>query len=114
MCLLSDVRLSPKPPNPLKARSWVNILPTISRACLVKSDFGIPYTVARQAPLSMGFPRQEYCSELPFPPPGDLPNPGIKPTSPASLALADGFSTTEPPGKPFSPSDTIKLEVLFS
>ena len=38
MCLLSDVRLSPKPPNPPKARSWVNILPTILRACLVKLD----------------------------------------------------------------------------
>ena len=45
----------------------------------------------------MGFPRQEYWSGLPFPSPGDLPNPGIKP---ASLALAGGFFTTEPPGKP--------------
>ena len=56
-----------------------------------------PLTVAHQAPVSMGFPRQEYWSELPFPSPGDLPNPGIKP---ASSALADGFFTTEPPGKP--------------
>ena len=46
-----------------------------------------PWTVARQAFLSMEFPRQEYWSGLPFPSPGDLPNPGIKPTSPASLAL---------------------------
>ena len=46
-------------------------------------------------PLSMGFSRQEYCSGLPFPPPGDLPPPGIKPVSPA---LAEGFFTTEPPG----------------
>ena len=45
----------------------------------------------------MGFPRQDYLSGLPFPSPGDLPNPGIEPTSPA---LADGFFTTEPPGKP--------------
>ena len=45
----------------------------------------------------MGFPWQEYWSGLPFPPLGDLPNPGIKPTSPA---LAGGFFTTEPPGKP--------------
>ena len=52
------------------------------------------WTVARQAPLSMGFPRQEHQSELPFPSPGDLPNPGIKP---ASSALAGGFFTTEPP-----------------
>ena len=44
----------------------------------------------------MGFPRQEYWSELPVPPPGDLPDPGIKFESPA---LAGGFFTTEPPGK---------------
>ena len=48
-------------------------------------------TVAHQAPLSMGFSRQEYWSGSPFPPPGGLPNPGIKPTSPA---LADEFFTT--------------------
>jgi len=49
----------------------------------------IPQTVAHQAPLSVGFSRQEYWNRLPFPPPGDLPNPGIKPTSLASPALAD-------------------------
>ena len=48
-------------------------------------------------PLSMEFSRQEYWSGLPFPPSGDLPNPGIKPLSPA---LTGGFFTTEPPGKP--------------
>ena len=48
-------------------------------------------TAARQAPLSMGFSRQEYWSGLPFPPPGDLPNPGIKPVFPATPALAGGF-----------------------
>ena len=42
----------------------------------------------------MGLPRQEYCNELPFPSPGDLPNPGIKPASPMSPALAGGFFTT--------------------
>ena len=52
---------------------------------------------ACQAPLSMGFSRQEYWSGLPFPPPGDLPDPGIKPMYPT---LAGGFFTTEPPGKP--------------
>ena len=46
-----------------------------------------PLAGACQAPLSMGFSRQECWSRLPFPPPGDLPSPGIKPTSPASLAL---------------------------
>ena len=56
--------------------------------------FGTPWTVARQAPLSMGFPRQENWSGLPFPPPGDLPYPGIKFMSPESLALASEFFTT--------------------
>ena len=64
--------------------------------------FATLWTVAHQAPRSMGFPRQEYWSGLPFPIPGDLPNPGIKPESPASSALAGRFFTTEPPGKPFS------------
>ena len=54
-----------------------------------------PWTVAHQAPLSMGFSRQEYCSGLPFPSPGDHTNPGMEPESPA---LAGGFFTTEPPG----------------
>ena len=50
--------------------------------------------------MSMGFPRQEYWSGLPFTSLKDLPDPGIKPMSLASLALAGGFFTTEPPGKP--------------
>ena len=50
----------------------------------------------------MGFFRQEYWSGLLFPPPGDLPDPRIEPEFPASPALADGFFTTEPPGKPKS------------
>ena len=49
--------------------------------------------------MSMGFSRQEYWSGLPFPSPGDLPNPGVELASPASLALAGRFFTTEPPGK---------------
>ena len=53
-------------------------------------------TVARQAPLSMGFSRQEYWSGLPFPPPGSLPDPRIQLQSPVSSALAGGFFTTEP------------------
>ena len=51
-------------------------------------------TVACQALLSMGFSRQEYWSGLPCPPPGDLPDPGIEPTSLRSSALAGGFFTT--------------------
>ena len=57
------------------------------------------WTVARLAPLSMGFSRQEYWSELPCPSPEDLPNPGIEPMSLMSPALAGGFFTTEPHGK---------------
>ena len=60
--------------------------------------FATPWGVVRQAPLSLGFSRQEYWSGLPaFPSPGDLPDPGIDPWSPA---LAGRFFTTEPPGKP--------------
>ena len=56
------------------------------------------WTVACQAPLSMGFSRQEYWSGLPFPSPGDLPNPGIEPGFPA---LRADFKLSEPPGKPW-------------
>ena len=64
----------------------------------VMSDaFVIPWTVAHQTPLSMGFPRQYYWSGLPFPSPGDLLNPGIEPGSPT---LAGGFFTTDM-GSPF-------------
>ena len=62
--------------------------------------FATSWTVAHQAPLSMEFSRQEYWSGLPFPTPGDLPDPGIKPTSLESPALAGGFFTTEPLRKP--------------
>ena len=61
-----------------------------------------PWTVACQAPLTMGFPRQEYWSGLPFPSSGDLLDPGIEPMSPASPTLAGRFFTTEPPGKPLA------------
>ena len=61
-------------------------------SCSIMSDsFATLWTVARQAPLSMRFPRQEHWSGLPFPPPGDLPYPGIKLVSPASPTLAGGF-----------------------
>ena len=56
--------------------------------------FVTPWTVAYQAPLSMGFSRRDYCSGLPFPFPGDLPDPGIEPPSLASPTLAGGFLTT--------------------
>ena len=57
-------------------------------------SFMTPWTVASQASLSMGFPRQEYWSGLPSPSPRDLANPGIEPVSPESPVLADGFFTS--------------------
>ena len=56
-----------------------------------------PWTVGHQGPLSMGFPRQEYWSELLFPSPGDLPDSGVEPRSPA---LQSDSLLSEPPGKP--------------
>ena len=61
------------------------------------SNSVIPWTIAAQAPLSMGFPRPEYWSGLPFPPPGGLADIGIKPASPV---LAGGFFPTDRPGEP--------------
>ena len=60
------------------------------------SDSATPWTTVHQAPLSGEFSRQEYWSGLSFPLPGDLPNPGVKPTSSVSPALAGGFFTTVP------------------
>ena len=65
--------------------------------------FATPWTVAHQAPLSLEFSRQEYWSGLPFPSPGDLPDPGIKPGSPA--LQADSLPS-EPPGRCVCSIDT--------
>ena len=75
-------------------------------SCTRAQFFVTPWTAGRQAPLSMEFSRQEYWSGLPLSSPGDLPNPGIEPTSPASPTLAGRFFTTEPPGKPLQNSLT--------
>ena len=82
---------------------WV--APTLGPLCFAQSEsvsshsrvrlFATPWTVARQAPPSMGFPRQTYRSRLPFPSPGDFPDPGIEPRSPA--LQADSLRS-EPPG----------------
>ena len=66
----------------------------------MSNSFVTLWTVSRQAPLSMSFSRQEYWSGLPYPPPGDLPNPGFKCTSLISPALAGWFFTTSATGKP--------------
>ena len=65
---------------------------------LVMSDSATSWTVVHQAPLFIGFPKQEYWSGLPFSSPGDLPNPGTEPMSPI---LAGKFSTAVPHGKQF-------------
>ena len=62
--------------------------------------FATLWTVNRLAPLSMGFPRQEYWRGWPLPPPGDLPNPKMEPPSLMSSTLAGGFFTLVPLGKP--------------
>ena len=90
----------------ISAPLWISLwtwarLKTLNPSCAQLFShvwlFATPWTVARQVLLPMGFPRQEYWSGMPFPSPGHLPNSGIKL---ASLALAGGFLTTEPRGKP--------------
>ena len=61
---------------------------------MVSDSFATPWTVVHQVPLSMGFSGQEYWSGVPFPTPGDHPNPGIEPMSLMSSALAGRFFTT--------------------
>ena len=79
-----------------------------ARSCLTLCNPLQPFVV-HQAPLPMEFPRQEYWSGLAFPPPGAISNPVIKPASPVSPALAGGFFTTEPPGKPY-PQLNVKID----
>ena len=80
-------------PGPAESELWELLL--FSHKVMSDSCNPMGWAVALQAPLSMGFPRQEYQNGLPFPSPGKLPDSGIKPTC---LALAGGFFTTEPPG----------------
>ena len=99
----------------ISVEGWIKDFPLVYMHAQLLSRVWLsvtPWTVACQAPLSMGFSRQEYWSGLPFPLPGDLPNPGIKSTSLESPALVGGFFTTEPPGKPFPL--TLTSNVPFS
>ena len=77
---------------------WVWFLCVCTQSCPTLCD---PITVAHHAPLPTEFSRQEYWTELPFPSPGNLPDPGIKPTSLVSPVLTDRFFTTAPPGRPY-------------
>ena len=92
------VSFSPGPTQVIFQASLESYMPIccyclVANLCLPET----PWTVAHHAPLSMGFPRQEYWNGLPFPSPGDLPDPGIEPRSPA--LQADSLPS-EPRGKP--------------
>ena len=78
---------------------------------VVSDSLVTPWTIAHQAPLSMRFCRQEYWSRLPFPSPGDLPNPGIKSGSPA---LQADSSLSEPPGRNHYELEVIQVELYLS
>ena len=107
---LPDPEIEPSSPA-LQADSLLSELPEKPKMALVMLErkkvkvkslshvrlFVTPWTVAHQAPPSMEFSRQEYQSELPFPSPGDLPDPGIEPRSPA---LRADTLLSEPPGNP--------------
>ena len=109
MCMLA-------PPLSLPSSSWscwvaVSHATVLSVLCCSQSHscvFTIPWTVARKAPLSMEFSRQEYCSGLPFPSPGDLFDPGITPMTHLFPALAGRFFTTVPLGNPTVLSKFLK------
>ena len=90
------------PPTPVP--HWLRAACHSCVLCLVTQSCETPWTVARQAPLPMGFSRQEYWSRFPCPSPGDLPNPGIEPRSPS--LQADSL-LSEPPGKPSYSSNSL-------
>ena len=86
--------------SPMKFHCFLKMNAVLCSVASFMSDSVTLWTVSHQAPLSVGFSRQEHWSELPCPPPKDLPNLGIEPISPVSPALQAGSSPTEPPGKP--------------
>ena len=105
----------------LQSSQYSGLYPHCMWECWVTSVMSVSavlLTAARQAPLSMGFSRQEYWSELPCPPPGDLPDPGIEPMSLMSPALAGVFFTTSTPGKPpyipTPPPKVVYLKFIFN
>ena len=102
-----DEACSPWDSSPLV--SFPSYCPCALSRSVVSDFFATPWTVASQTPPSREFPRQEYWSGLPFPPPGDLPNPGIKPMSPA---LAGRFLTTVPLGKPLTLPTSLYVVLL--
>ena len=105
VCQEVNLRTMQKGRNEKRARLTLNQkVKSLSRVRL----FATLWSIAHQAPLSMGFSRQDSWSGLPFSSPVDLPNPGIEPRSPTLQASA---LTSEPPGKPNTESDFLKLQV---
>ena len=92
-CIAVIFLLSEPPGKPIQESESEREVKSLSRVRF----FAILWTVAYQAPPSMGFSRQEYWSGVPFPSPGDLPDPGVKPRSPE---LQTDALPSEPPGKP--------------
>ena len=90
-----------------------SLLPTLAYSLSHVQLFVTPWTTAHQAPLSMGFSRQEYWNGLPFLPPGNLPDPGIKPKSPKSPALVGGFFTTKPSRKHTHPESLYNPRLKY-
>ena len=98
---------------PSEAKNTSGIPPLVPLACAQSLSpvqlFATPWTVVLQAPLSMGLSKQEYWSGLLFPSPGDLTNPGMESPFLVSPALAGGFFTTEPPGKPIITISSVQF-----
>ena len=82
------------------------------RVCLIVSNSSTLWIVSHQAPLSMGFSRQEFWSGLPCPSPGDLPNPGVELASPVSNALKVGSLFTEPLEKPIYRNHHLLMSLI--
>ena len=98
-----DMSLSKLQESVMEREAWRAVVHGVTKSQTGLSDwtelFMTLWSVAHQTPLSMGFFRQEYWSGLPFPSPGNLPNPGIEPTSPVSPALKVDSLLAEPLGK---------------
>ena len=108
-----------RPPPSQPANYWFTTWLTEIPWCLLSRFshvwlFVTPWTIALQAPLSMGFSRQEYWNELPWPPPEDLPNTGIKPVSLMSPALIGGFLTTSASWEAWEIHWYIPIKIIVS
>ena len=94
-CVPVSIVVTESAQGPVTVQGTLHIFLSLVPGCL----FVTPWIVAHQAPQSMGFPRQEYWSGLPFPPPGDLPDPEIESASPVSAVWQTDSLPTEPLGK---------------